>query len=426
MRVLVIGSGGREHAIAWRLVREDGVDEVLVAPGNGGTAGMQRVRNCPVGVDDLQGLVDLARTERVDLTIVGPEAPLAAGVVDRFQAAGLKCFGPSRNAAQLESSKLTAKRVMADAGVPTAEHWAFDRLEGALELIDSRPEGALVVKADGLAAGKGVFVCRTREEARSAVRQVLSDFGPAGKRAFIEEFIEGEELSFIALVDGEDVLPLASSQDHKARDDGDAGPNTGGMGAYSPAPLMDDALQRRILDEVMHPTVQQMARGYPDHRFTGFLYAGLMVTPAGEVSVLEFNCRLGDPETQPLLMRLRTPLSQLCLAALEGRLGECALEWDPRPALGVVMASGGYPGDYAKGHPISGALGDSDEVAVFHAGTVRSDTGELLTAGGRVLCVTALGSDLAEAQRTAYERVGRITWRDEFHRSDIGHRGLKR
>jgi len=425
MKVLVIGGGGREHALAWKAAQSPHVDEVLVAPGNAGTALEPGVRNVAVAAEDLDGLVALAGDEDIGLTIVGPEAPLVAGVVDRFRAAGLACFGPDAGAAQLEGSKAFTKDFLARHNIPTAAYGVFTDTTEAETWI--REQGApIVVKADGLAAGKGVVVARTEDEAIAAVRDMLQGnaFGEAGHRVVIEEFLEGEEASFIVMVDGENILPLASSQDHKARYDGDQGPNTGGMGAYSPAPVVDTGMHERIMREVIKPTVEGMAAD--GHPYTGFLYAGLMIDAQGTPKVLEYNCRFGDPETQPILMRLNSDLVELCQAAIEGRLDQSKVQWDPRAALGVVMVAGGYPGSYDKGDLIQG-LDDIDDpqVKVFHAGTATTDKG-IVTAGGRVLCVCALDEDIAAAQARAYRGVACIDWREAGYRADIGFRALGR
>ncbi|MCG6863444.1 MAG: phosphoribosylamine--glycine ligase [Chromatiaceae bacterium] len=426
MKVLIIGSGGREHALAWKAAQSPLVDKVLVAPGNGGTATEPGVENLDIGSDDIESLVAFARANTIELTIVGPEAPLVAGVVDSFQAAGLPCFGPSAGAAQLEGSKAFTKDFLARHGIPTAEYRVFAELEPALAYL--REVGApIVVKADGLAAGKGVILAQDAGTAEQAVRDMLSTgrFGTAGKRVVIEEYLRGEEASFIAIVGGGRILPMASSQDHKARDDGDEGPNTGGMGAYSPAPVVTPEIHKRIIEEVIRPTVEGLAsEGLP---YTGFLYAGLMIAQDGTPKVLEYNCRFGDPETQPILLRLRSDLVTLCLAALEGRLDRVEAEWDSRAALGVVMAAGGYPDAYEKGHPITGldtAVGLPD-CKLFHAGT-RLAGGEVVTNGGRVLCATALGDGVSAAQSNAYALVRKIAWKDAYFRSDIGYRAVAR
>jgi len=425
MKVLVIGGGGREHALAWTAARSPRVSDVFVAPGNAGTRLEPGVHNVSVGAEDVPGLVDFARQYAVDLTVVGPEAPLAAGVVDAFAEAGLRCFGPTRAAAALEASKAFTKAFLERHGIPTAAYRSFDDLDAAAAYI--RERGApLVVKADGLAAGKGVTVARTLDEALVAAEEMLGGaFGDAGARIVVEDFLEGEEASFIALVDGEQVLPLASSQDHKARDAGDRGPNTGGMGAYSPAPAVTPEVHRRILEEVVHPTVSGLAA--EGRRYTGFLYAGLMIGDDGTPRVLEYNVRLGDPEAQPILMRLRSDLVDLLEVALDGRLGASQADWDPRPALGVVLAAEGYPGRYDRGHVISGLpAADDTERKVFHAGTDLDDAGNVITAGGRVLCACALGEHLAEAQQRAYALADGIHWEGCFYRTDIGWRALRR
>lgn len=425
MKILVIGSGGREHALAWKAAQSAGVEAVLVAPGNAGTAREPGLENVDVAVDDFAALEALVRREAVDLTIVGPEAPLVAGIRDHFDAAGLPCFGPSAAAAQLEGSKAFSKDFLARHGIPTADYRTFSRLDEAERYI--RERGApIVVKADGLAAGKGVVVAATVDEALEAVRGMLSGdaFGEAGSRVVVEEFLAGEEASFICLCDGRRAVPFASSQDHKARDDGDRGPNTGGMGAYSPAPVVTPAVHERIMREVIEPTVAGMAAD--GHPYVGFLYAGLMIMPDGAPKVIEFNCRFGDPEAQPVMMRLRSDLVALCRRALDGALDGVELDWDPRVALGVVMAAGGYPNGYDKGDGIDG-LDDvgAEDLKVFHAGT-RLDGDRVVTSGGRVLCVVGLGDDVAAAQRRAYEGVDRIHWRNRYFRTDIGHRAIGR
>jgi phosphoribosylamine--glycine ligase len=426
MKVLVVGGGGREHALAWQLSRSATASRIYVAPGNAGTLAEPGVQNVAIGAEDVTALVDFARDYGVDLTLVGPEAPLVNGIVDAFEQAGLTCFGPSRAAAELEGSKAYAKAFLARHGIPTAGYGSFDTLEEARAYI--REVGApVVVKADGLASGKGVTVAATMDEAMVAAESMLSGeaFGGAGDRVVIEECLTGEEVSYIALVDGETVLPLASSQDHKPRDDGDAGPNTGGMGAYSPAPIVTEALERRILDEVMRPVVAGLAQ--EGREFRGFLYAGLMVGADGAPRVLEFNVRLGDPEAQPILMRLRSDLARLCHAAANGDLASATIEWDPRPCLGVVMAADGYPGRYSKGHVIRGLPdGELTDRKVFHAGTTRDDRGEVVTAGGRVLCVCALGDTVTQARASAYALVDNIGWEGAFCRRDIGHRAVER
>ena len=424
MKILVIGSGGREHALAWKLAQSPQVDAVLVAPGNAGTAREAGVDNAEVAADDLEGLVALARERDIGLTVVGPEAPLAAGVVDRFEAAGLKCFGPSTDAARLESSKAFAKDFLSRHEIPTAAWTVVDSVDDGMTFARGHPL-PLVIKADGLAAGKGVVIAEDERTVSKTLEDMLSGnaFGKAGHRVVIEEYLVGEEASFIALVNGEKVLPLATSQDHKQRDEGDKGPNTGGMGAISPAPVVSEELQAKVIDEIILPTACGMvADGHP---FTGFLYAGLMVT-RDEVRVLEFNVRLGDPETQPILARLKSDLADALCKTLDGELDDVELEWDPRPAIGVVMAAGGYPGDYRKGDPITGLdLEWPDEIKVFHAGT-RLHDGQVVTNGGRVLCVTALGETLAKAKGEVYRWLPQIGFRDDYYRTDIGHRALAR
>ena len=425
MKVLIIGGGGREHALAWRCAQADSVEKVFVAPGNAGTAMEPKLENVAIGVDEFAALAELAQSEGVALTIVGPEAPLVDGVVDYFKERGLACFGPSKGAAQLEGSKAFTKDFLAKHNIPTAAYQTFTEVAPAVEYIKSN--GApIVIKADGLAAGKGVIVAQTEAEAIAAVEDMLSGnkFGEAGHRVVIEEFLVGEEASFIAMVDGKNILPMATSQDHKARDDGDTGPNTGGMGAYSPAPVVTDAVYQRIMEQVIEPTVAGMASdGYP---YTGFLYAGLMISPDGQPSVVEFNCRFGDPEAQPVMLRLHSDLAELCLAAVAGKLDTVTAQWDERPSVGVVLAAGGYPGSYEKGTPISG-LEDtlSDEGKIFHAGT-HIVGGHVVTNGGRVLCATAMGETVSEAQAAAYGLVSKISWDGMYFRKDIAHRAISR
>ncbi|KAF1687205.1 phosphoribosylamine--glycine ligase [Pseudoxanthomonas broegbernensis] len=435
MKILVIGGGGREHALAWKLALSPRVDEVIVAPGNAGTATEAKCRNAPVKATDIDGLLKLARDEGAALTVVGPEVPLVAGVVDRFREAGLRIFGPSAAAAQLEGSKAFAKDFLKRHGIPTAFYEVHADVDAALAYVRAKSVesgGApIVVKADGLAAGKGVIVAMTLEEAEAAVRDMLSGnaFGDAGARVVIEECLEGEEASFISLVDGRTALPMATSQDHKRVGDGDTGPNTGGMGAYSPAPVVTPQVHARIMREVVEPTVAGMAAdGVP---FTGFLYAGLMIDAAGTPKVIEFNVRFGDPETQPVLLRLRSDLVDLVEAALDGRLHEVEAQWDERPSLGVVMAARPYPESPVTGDAIGGleaVPGDLDKggAKVFHAGTALDADGRVVSAGGRVLCVTALGSSVADAQRNAYAGVDAIGWANAFHRRDIGWRAVER
>jgi phosphoribosylamine--glycine ligase len=425
MKVLVIGGGGREHALAWKAAQSRLADEVIVAPGNAGTAAEPGVRNADVGAADLDGLLALALREQIGLTLVGPEQPLVDGIVDRFEAAGLRCFGPSAAAAQLEGSKKFTKEFLTRNAIPTAAFGSFTTLAEARAFIHARSL-PVVVKADGLAAGKGVIIAQTFEEADAALERILTDgeFGEAGASVVIEEYLEGEEASFIAIVDGRDVLPMASSQDHKARDDGDTGPNTGGMGAYSPAPIVDETMHERIMSEVMLPTVNALADDGIHYR--GFLYAGVMIDAAGVPNVLEFNCRFGDPETQPIMFRLESDLIELCLAAIEGTLAEKSARWHSEPTIGIVMASRGYPGSYEKGKPISGLdTIDDPQVKVFHAGTAF-DGEKVVTSGGRVLCVVARDNTVSAAQRRAYASVARIHWEGAFYRRDIGYRAIAR
>ncbi|NIJ69413.1 phosphoribosylamine--glycine ligase [Xanthomonas sp. 60] len=425
MKILVIGSGGREHALAWKLAQSPQVSEVLVAPGNAGTATEPRCRNVPVKVDDLDGLLALAQREAIAVTVVGPEVPLVAGVVDRFRAAGLRIFGPTAAAAQLEGSKAYAKDFLARHAIPTAFYAVHTEVEPALAYV--REKGApIVVKADGLAAGKGVIVAMSLEEAEAAVRDMLSGnaFGDAGARVVIEEFLEGEEASFISMVDGTHALPMATSQDHKRVGDGDTGPNTGGMGAYSPAPVVTPEVHARVMREVVEPTVRGMiADGIP---FTGFLYAGLMIDASGAPKVIEFNVRFGDPETQPVMLRLQSDLLDLVQAAIDGRLDQVQAQWDARPSLGVVLAARPYPEAAITGDVISGLDAVPSTAKVFHAGTALDEQGNVVSAGGRVLCVAALGGSVGEAQANAYAGVAAVTWANAFHRTDIGWRAIAR
>ena len=426
MKLLVIGSGGREHALAWKLKQSPRVSEVIVAPGNAGTAREPGVRNAAVDVTDADGLLTLALDEDIALTVIGPEAALAAGVSDRFRAAGMRCFGASRIAAQLESSKAFAKDFLARHNIPTARYAVFTELAPALAHV--REHGApIVIKADGLAAGKGVVVALTLADAEQTLRDMLGarSFGDASARVVIEEFLAGEEASYIVMSDGRNVLPLATSQDHKRRDEGDLGPNTGGMGAYSPAPVVTPAVERRILEEVIRPTIAGMAaEGAP---FIGFLYAGLMIDGTGAPKVIEFNARLGDPETQPIMLRLESDLVDLIEDTLDGRLDAVRAQWDPRPALGIVVAAAGYPGKVRSGDVIHGLDGDVGEDAkVFHAGTKLDASGHVVTAGGRVLAVCALGADITAARERAYAVARGIRFEGAFLRRDIGHRALAR
>ena len=424
LTVLVVGGGGREHALAWKLAGSERVARVLVAPGNAGTAREPRVENVPAGAEDVEGLLALAHERSVGLTVVGPEAPLVAGIADRFAEAGLRVFGPSAAAARLEGSKAFAKAFLSRHRIPTARYAECTSMDEAASHI--RGHGApIVVKADGLAAGKGVVVARSEAEALAAAGEMLSGraFGDAGRRIVIEEHLAGEEASFICVVGGGEAVALASSQDHKAAGEGDTGPNTGGMGACSPAPVVDAAAHGRIMREIVRPTVEGLAAaGTP---YTGFLYAGLMIDTGGTPRVIEFNCRLGDPEAQPILLRLRSDLLDLIEAAVGGDLSDVRPEWDERAALGVVMAAAGYPGSCDRGHPIAGLDDDAPDTKVFHAGT-STDGNRVVTSGGRVLCVCGLGEDVTEAQRRAFERVETVGWNGAWHRRDIGHRAVAR
>ena len=431
MKVLVIGGGGREHALAWKAKQSPLVNHVYVAPGNAGTAVESGISNVDIGAEDLQGLLKFAIDNHIELTIVGPEVPLVKGVVDLFSENGLKCFGPTADAAQLEGSKTFSKEFLVRHSIHTARYESFTEPDEALEF--SRNLGfPQVIKADGLAAGKGVVIADSMDMAGSAIRDMLSgnSFGEAGHRVVIEEFLQGEEASFICMVDGIDVLPMASSQDHKAAYDGDVGPNTGGMGAYSPAHVIDSIMHKKIMDEVIRPTVQGLAKD--GIRFTGFLYAGLMIGIDGIPKVLEFNCRFGDPETQPIMMRMQSDLVSHCLAAVNGKLADESVSWDPRIALGIVLAADGYPGVYPKGQVIkglnsskSGSVSDGVVMKVFHAGT-RLEDEKMVTAGGRVLCVTGLGNDIRSVRQAAYEQAEKIHWDGCWYRTDIGHRAMQR
>lgn len=425
MNILIIGSGGREHALAWKAAQSKQVSKVFVAPGNAGTALEPKLENVAIDVLNFEALANFAQNNNVGLTIVGPEVPLVAGVVDYFKARNLLCFGPSKGAAQLEGSKAFTKDFLARHKIPTAAYQNFTDVEPALAYL--REKGApIVIKADGLAAGKGVIVAETLQQAEEAVRDMLSGnaFGDAGCRVVIEEFLAGEEASFIVMVDGKNVLPMATSQDHKRVGDGDTGPNTGGMGAYSPAPVVTQAVHDRVMREIIYPTVQGMAA--EGNTYVGFLYAGLMIDSSGTPKVIEYNCRFGDPETQPIMLRLQSDLVELCLAALEGKLDKTTADWDIRAAVGVVLAAGGYPNDYRKGDPITG-LPSAEIVGekVFHAGTINKE-GSIVTNGGRVLCVTALGNSVSEAQERAYNLVKPIHWDGILYRKDIAYRAIKR
>jgi len=425
MNILIIGSGGREHALAWKAAQSPLADKVFVAPGNAGTAREPGLENVDLDVMDLDGLANFAEQNSVGLTIVGPEAPLVAGVVDKFEERGLRIFGPSAGAAQLEGSKAFTKDFLARQKIPTADYANFTDVDEALAYV--REKGApIVVKADGLAAGKGVIVAMTLEEAEDAIRDMLAGnaFGDAGSRVVVEEFLDGEEASFIVMVDGKNVLAMATSQDHKRVGDGDTGPNTGGMGAYSPAPVVTPDVHQRIMDEVIMPTVNGMAA--EGHPYKGFLYAGLMIDTSGAPKVIEFNCRFGDPETQPILLRMKSDIVELSLAAVDGTLDQCDSVWDERASVGIVLAAGGYPGSYNKGDVISGLPeSEVDGEKVFHAGTSLKD-GDVVTNGGRVLCATALGNTVTEAQQRAYELAAKVKWDGAFCRKDIAYRAIAR
>ncbi|MDV7106146.1 phosphoribosylamine--glycine ligase [Vibrio sp. TH_r3] len=432
MNVLIIGAGGREHALGWKAAQNPDVETVYVAPGNAGTALEPKLSNVAIAVEDIDALVAFAKEKSIELTIVGPEVPLVLGVVDAFREAKLPIFGPTKAAAQLEGSKAFTKDFLARHDIPTGWYANFTEIDPAIAYV--REKGApIVIKADGLAAGKGVIVAMTLEEAEEAIKDMLAGnaFGDAGSRVVIEEFLEGEEASFIVMVDGKSVLPMATSQDHKRVGDKDTGPNTGGMGAYSPAPVVTPEIHERILQEVIYPTVRGMdAEGHP---YTGFLYAGLMISADGTPKVIEYNCRFGDPETQPIMMRMESDLVDLCLDAIDENLENAESYWDPRASIGVVLAAGGYPSDYAKGEIISGLpnseqLNDKEsaiEEKIFHAGTSEKD-GKIVTSGGRVLCATALGNTVSEAQERAYKLAKQVSWNGMFHRNDIGYRAIER
>ena len=424
MQVLVIGSGGREHALAWQLAQSDEVQTVYVAPGNAGTEREDKLENVAIAADDYEALLGFAKDHQIELTVVGPEAPLVDGLVDDFQSAGLPCFGPSKGASQLEGSKAFTKDFLARHDIPTAAYQNFTEIEPAKAYV--REQGLpIVIKADGLAAGKGVIIAETLEDADAAIDDMLAGnrFGEAGHRVVVEEFLQGEEASFIVMVDGNHILPLATSQDHKARDNGDRGPNTGGMGAYSPAPVVTDTVYNRAMAQVIEPTVRGMAE--EGNSYTGFLYAGLMVDSDENIKVLEYNCRFGDPETQPIMMRLKTPLVELCRSALNGSLDSQEIEWDDRAAVGIVMAAGGYPDSYDKGDIIEFPETIADDCKIFHAGTASKE-GAVVTSGGRVLCVTALGHNVTEAQQKAYNLVDQVRWTNMYYRTDIAYRAIAR
>lgn len=424
MKILIVGGGGREHALAWKAAQSENVSQVFVAPGNAGTAKENKLENIAIGAEDIEGLLNFATTNDIDLTIVGPEAPLCLGIVDQFNDAGKKCFGPSKGAAQLEGSKAFTKDFLARNKIPTAAYGNFTEIDAAKNYVKEMGT-PIVIKADGLAAGKGVIIANNEQQAFDAIEDMLAGnkFGDAGHRVVVEEFLQGEEASFIVMVDGKNILPLATSQDHKARDNGDKGPNTGGMGAYSPAAVVTDAMHEAIMQQVIKPTVEGMANeGNP---YTGFLYAGIMISPEGVPKVLEYNCRFGDPETQPIMSRLKSDIAELCLAAIDKKLDQVSVDWDERFAVGIVMAAGGYPESYAKGITINGLNDSIENTKVFHAGT-KLDNGNVVTSGGRVLCIVGLANSVSQAQSLAYERVETINWDEVYYRTDIGHRAIAR
>ena len=424
MKVLIIGSGGREHALSWKIAQSPLVKSVYVAPGNGGTELESNITNVNISSDDIEGLSTFALKNKINLTIVGPEDPLVKGITDNFTEKGLKCFGPTKDAAKLEGSKDFMKKFLEDNQIPTAEYKSFKCVDRAINYVEEKG-CPIVIKADGLAAGKGVTIARTIQEAKDAIVKSLESeiFGEAGKKIVIEEFLEGEEASFIVITDGKTAIPFASSQDHKARDDGDKGPNTGGMGAYSPAPIVNETIHKKIMDDVIYPTIDGLKKlGYP---YCGFLYAGMMISKNNEIKVLEFNCRFGDPETQPIMMRLKSDLADICNKACEGKLENQTLDWDSRKAVGVVMAAKGYPNDYEKGEKIKNLPIEHDGFKVFHAGTKYVD-GDIRSNGGRVLCITALGDSVQSAQKKVYSKLSSIKWDDSFYRKDIGYRAIER
>ena len=424
MKILVVGAGGREHALSWKISQSPLATKVFVAPGNGGTELETLITNVDIQANDIEGLAEFALEEKIDLTIIGPEDPLVNGITDRFNQIGLKCFGPSKSAAQLEGSKEFMKKFLKRHNIPTASYATFNDSNEAKRYV--KEKGCpIVIKADGLAAGKGVTIAHSIEEAEDAINQSLESkvFGEAGKTIVIEEFLTGEEASFIVITDGNTAIPFASSQDHKARDDKDKGPNTGGMGAYSPAPIVDEFVHEKIMKEVIHPTLEGLRKD--GNKYCGFLYAGMMIDKDKQLKVLEFNCRFGDPETQPIMMRLKSDIVDLCYKACENKLNNKTLEWDHRKALGVVMASKGYPFEYEKDKEISSIPIERDDLKVFHAGT-KYDSGALKTNGGRVLCVTSLGNSVESAQKKAYDALSEIQWNDAYYRKDIGYRAIER
>jgi phosphoribosylamine--glycine ligase len=423
MKILIVGGGGREHALAWKAAQSELVKQVFVAPGNAGTAQEDKLTNIGIDAEDIVALLEFGLRENIDLTIVGPEAPLVNGIVDKFQKSGLRIFGPSAAAAQLEGSKTFSKDFLARHQIPTASYRSFTEIAPAIDYVKTQGT-PIVVKADGLAAGKGVILADSKAQAIEAINEMLEGnaFGEAGHRVVIEEFLYGEEASFICMVDGNHVLPMATSQDHKARDNGDRGPNTGGMGAYSPAPVVTAEVEAYVMDNIIMPTVRGMAK--EGASYTGFLYAGLMIDKQGQAKVLEYNCRFGDPETQPIMMRLRSDLVELCLAACDGQLYNKTAQWDPRSSLGVVLAASGYPGAYARGELIADIPAENKSSKVFHAGTVVDDLGNIMSSGGRVLCAVSLGENIQQAQQKAYELTASIDWANAYYRTDIGFKAL--
>ncbi len=422
MKVLVIGAGGREHALAWQCAKFDNIEKVFVAPGNAGTELEDKLTNVDIGAEDIDNLIKFAKDNQIDITIVGPEAPLVIGVVDRFQEQNLAIFGPTKAASQLEGSKAFCKNFLDRNNIPTAYYDVFTEVDAAISYVQEKGT-PIVIKADGLAAGKGVIIANTQADAVTAINDMLEGnrFGEAGSRVVIEEFLIGEEASFIVMVDGKNILPMVTSQDHKARDNDDKGPNTGGMGAYSPAPIVTDEIFQDVMDKVIQPTVDGMAA--EGNAYTGFLYAGLMIDEQGNSKVLEYNCRFGDPETQPIMMRLKSNLAELCLLATQGNLVEANIEWDQRSAMGVVLAANGYPDAYPSGEVIGLPI-DSKDAKVFHAGT-KTDGDSVISSGGRVLCATALGADTREAQTNAYALLKKIDWPSAYYRTDIGFKAFK-
>ncbi|MDB3880583.1 phosphoribosylamine--glycine ligase [Gammaproteobacteria bacterium] len=424
MKVLVVGEGGREHALSWKIAQSPKVTKVYVAPGNGGTEQEALLTNINIKSDDINELASFAMKEQIDLTIIGPEDPLVHGITDKFKALGLKCFGPSKDASQLEGSKEFMKDFLQKNNIPTADYQTFTDATKAIEFV-KKTGCPIVIKADGLAAGKGVTIALTLEEATNAINQSLESeiFGKAGKKIVIEEYLEGEEASFIVITDGITAIPFASSQDHKTRDEMDLGPNTGGMGAYSPAPIVDEVIHNKIMNQVIYPTLEGIRKeGY---QYCGFLYAGMMIDKENRLKVLEFNCRFGDPETQPIMMRLKSDLAEICDKACDLNLKNEKLEWDERKAIGVVMASKGYPFQYEKNKPIKNIPLERDDLKVFHAGT-KLDSGLVKSNGGRVLCITTLGESVESAQKKAYDAVSKIEWENAYYRKDIGYKAVER